>query len=149
MSGAIKVESMSTRIGASVVFLIWCAPSLPRGKATTSPSFSCCSPSCVRSVGSPRRTITHSSFAWCVWNGQSLSPGSTSYMLPPISSAPTWWPTQASLLFQPSRSSVRSHSSPLRLKIFMPESVVAFLTSRVLGGAHYEPSTSFRSHARP
>ena len=27
---------------------------------------SCCSPSCVRSVGSPRRTIAHSSFAWWV-----------------------------------------------------------------------------------
>src|SRR5438876_10436214 len=38
MSGAISVESMRTRTGASVSFRIWCAPSLPRGNATTSPS---------------------------------------------------------------------------------------------------------------
>ena len=74
MSGAISVESMRTRIGASVSLRIWCAPSLPRGKATTSPSRSTCSPSCVRSVGSPRRTITHSSFAWCVWYGPACRP---------------------------------------------------------------------------
>src|SRR5690242_10121000 len=66
MSGAIKVESIRTRTGASVSLRIWCAPSLPRGNATTSPWRSCCSPSCVRSVGSPRRTIAHSSFAWWV-----------------------------------------------------------------------------------
>src|SRR2546421_12806537 len=37
MSGAISVESMRTRTGASVSLRIWCAPSLPRGNATTSP----------------------------------------------------------------------------------------------------------------
>ena len=68
-------------------------------------------------VGSPRRTITHSSFAWWVWNGPCLFPGSTSYMLAPISSALVCAPTQASLNRQPSRSSVRSHSGSLsRLK---------------------------------
>jgi hypothetical protein len=36
MSGPIIEESMSTRIGASVLLVIWCAPSLPRGKQTTS-----------------------------------------------------------------------------------------------------------------
>ena len=35
MSGAISVESMRTRTGASVSLRIWCAPSLPRGNATT------------------------------------------------------------------------------------------------------------------
>ena len=43
MSGAISVESMRTRTGASVSLRIWCAPSLPRGNATTSPWRSCCS----------------------------------------------------------------------------------------------------------
>src|SRR5437764_12875761 len=33
MSGAISVESMRTRTGASVSLRIWCAPSLPRGNA--------------------------------------------------------------------------------------------------------------------
>ena len=67
-------------------------------------------------------TITHSSFAWCVWNGPCLSPGSTSYMLAPMSSASMCAPTQASLIRQPSRSSVRSHSgSLLRLKTFIPQ----------------------------
>src|SRR4026208_2228404 len=37
MSGAISVESMRTRTGASVSLRIWCAPSLPRGDATTAP----------------------------------------------------------------------------------------------------------------
>src|SRR5262245_9284655 len=40
-------------------------------------------------------------------------------MLAPISSASVCAPTQASLKRQPSRSSVRSHSSALRLKIFI------------------------------
>src|SRR2546429_143189 len=60
MSGAISVENMRTRTGASVSLRIWCAPSLPRGNATTSPWRSCCSPSCVRSVGSREPTLrTH------------------------------------------------------------------------------------------
>ena len=63
MSGAIRDESIRTRIGVSVPFLTWCAPSLPRGKQTTSPSFNSCSPSGERSVGAPRRTMSHSSFA--------------------------------------------------------------------------------------
>jgi len=54
-------------------------------------------------------------------NGPCLLPGSTSCMLAPISSASVCAPTQASLKRQPSRSSVRSHSSALRLKIFMPQ----------------------------
>ena len=45
----------------------------------------------------------------------------TSYMLAPISSASVCAPTQASLKREPSRSSVRSHSSAFRLKIFMPQ----------------------------
>src|SRR5262245_9994945 len=40
-------------------------------------------------------------------------------MLAPISSASVCAPIQASLKRQPSRSSVRSHSSALRLKIFI------------------------------
>ena len=44
---------MRTRIGASVRFETWCAPSLPRGKQATSPSRSSRSPSGVRSVGRP------------------------------------------------------------------------------------------------
>src|ERR671931_2632254 len=144
MSGAIRVESMRTRIGVSVSLRIWCAPSLPRGKATTSPSRSCRSPSCVRSVGSPRRTITHSSFAWCVWNGPCLSPGSTSYMLAPMSSASICAPTQASLIRQPSRSSVRSHSgSLLRLKTFMPQ---AYGEGRVID---HEEALTWTSPALP
>lgn len=39
-------------------------------------------------------------------------------MLPPSNSAPMCLPTHASLLCQPSRFSVRSHSSPFRLKTF-------------------------------
>ena len=119
MSGAISVDSISTRIGASVSFRTWCAPSLtarerrrrrPRAAAPRRPA----------SAAWARRgtTISHSSFAWCVWYGQSRSPGSSSYMLPPISSASMRAPTQASLLRQPGRSSTRSHSSPWRLKTF-------------------------------
>ena len=121
MSGLIKVESIRTRMAESVRLLTWCAPSLPRGKQMTSPSLSVRSPSCVRSVGSPRRTTSHSSFAWWVWYGHRRSPGSSSYMLPPINSAPMRAPTQASLLRHPSRSSARSHSSLFRLKTFTPE----------------------------
>jgi hypothetical protein len=54
-----------------------------------------------------------------VWYGQSLLPGSTSAMLAPINAAPMWWPTNASLMRQPSRSRVSSHSSLCKLKIFI------------------------------
>jgi hypothetical protein len=63
MSGESSVDSISTLIASSVAFEIWCAPRSPRGKATTSPSASSCSPSIVLSVGRPRSTIAHSSFA--------------------------------------------------------------------------------------
>src|SRR3990170_7758056 len=116
MSGAMRVDSMRTRMGESVPFRTWWNPSFPRGKHTTSPSESSLSPSGVRSVGRPRTTTSHSSLAWCVWYGHSRSPGSSSYMLPPSSSAPMRAPPHASLLPQPGRSSTRSHSSPLRLK---------------------------------
>src|SRR6476661_3731678 len=59
-------------------------------------------------------------------------------MLAPISSAPVCAPTQASLKRQPSRSSVRSQSSALRLKVFTgeltqsePERSLCGLSSRV------------------
>jgi hypothetical protein len=65
-SGSSSVESMSTRTGLPVLLTIWCAPAFPRLKQTTSPSASSRSPSGVRSVGRPRRTIAHSSFPWWV-----------------------------------------------------------------------------------
>ena len=37
MSGAIRVESIRTRIAVSVRLITWWAPSLPRGKQTASP----------------------------------------------------------------------------------------------------------------
>src|SRR5262245_47894428 len=118
------LDSIRTRIASSVRFDTWWAPDFPRGNTTTSPSRSTRSPSGVRSVGAPRTTISHSSFAWWRWYGQSRSPDSSSYRLPPINSAPSLAPTQASLLLHPSRSSTRSHSSALRLKGSMPASLV-------------------------
>ena len=87
MSGASIVESIRTRIGVGRVPDLM-EPVLPAREADDVALASSCSPSGVRSVGWPRTTISHSSFAWCVWYGQSRSPGSSSYMLPPISSAP-------------------------------------------------------------
>ena len=53
MSGAIRVESIRTRIGASVRLLTWCAPSF-RVEADDIAFLQSCSPSGERSVGAPR-----------------------------------------------------------------------------------------------
>src|SRR4029077_2883414 len=63
-SGSALVETMRTRATSSLSFLIWCPPSAPRGKPTTSPSLSSRSPSCRRTVGAPRNTTSSSSLAW-------------------------------------------------------------------------------------
>src|SRR5438067_2701136 len=58
---------MRTRATSFVVFVIAFAPSGPRGNVSTSPSFSCRSPSGVRTVGRPRNTTSSSSLAWWKW----------------------------------------------------------------------------------
>src|SRR5262245_16791476 len=67
-------------------------------------------------------------------------------MLAPISSASVCAPTQASLKRQPSRSSVRSHSSELRLKIFIQYDLLS-LGAPSDSRSSYEPNArgSFRS----
>ena len=87
MSGAIIVDSMSTRIGASVSLRIWCAPSLPRGKADDVSL----AQRLFALVSAKRRRAAEHDHPLLVGVMRVIrpepSPGSSSYMLPPISSA--------------------------------------------------------------
>src|SRR4051794_7134312 len=97
-----RSERMTTRHGASASLRTWCAPSGPAGKQTTSPARSTSSPSGVRTVGVPERTMSHSSLAASQWYGHARRPGGSSMRPPARRSAPMAAPRSASRTSKPS-----------------------------------------------
>src|SRR3954452_13316342 len=85
-SGEAWLPTIRNRTTSLLPFLTWWAPGAPRRNGTTAPSSSSRSPSGVRSVGRPRRTIRSSSVPWWKWYGPDVAPASSSHTAAPSGS---------------------------------------------------------------